>query len=73
MRPAHQHHDLSGRHPTAASSPTASKIFDTSASTGMGYMLVGAAHPTGWWVNVPANSYAGTYTSTITWQLTSAP
>ena len=58
---------------TAASSPTPVKIFDTSANTGMGTILVGYNNPTGWWLNVPANAYAGTYTSTITWQLTSAP
>ena len=58
---------------TAASSPTPVKIFDTSANSGMGTILVGYNNPTGWWLNVPANAYAGTYTSTITWQLTSAP
>ena len=58
---------------TAASSPTPVKIYDTSANTGMGTILVGYNNPTGWWLNVPANAYAGTYTSTITWQLTSAP
>ena len=58
---------------TAASSPTPVKIFDTAANSGMGTILVGASNPTSWWLNVPANTYAGTYTSTITWQLTSAP
>ena len=58
---------------TAASSPAAYKIYDTSANTGMGDITIGYNNPTGWWLNVPANAYAGTYTSTITWQLTSAP
>jgi hypothetical protein len=39
----------------------------------MGTILVGSSNPAGWWLNVPANAYADTYTSTITWQLTSAP
>ena len=58
---------------TAASSPTPVKIFDTSANSGMGTILVGYNNPAGRWLNVPANAYAGTYTPTITWQLTSAP
>ena len=32
-----------------------------------------AVNPASWWINLPANTYAGTYTSTFTWQLTSAP
>jgi len=58
---------------TAASAPATYKIYDTSANTGMGSISIGATHPASWWLNVPANAYAGTYTSTITYQLTSAP
>ena len=58
---------------TASSSPSPYKIFDTSAGTGMGNIQVGSSNPTGWWLSVPANAYAGTYTSTITWALNSAP
>ena len=60
---------------TAATSPTAVKIYDSAANTGMGQITIGATSPAAWWVNVPASTYAGTYTSTFTftYQLTSAP
>ena len=58
---------------TAASSPTTYKIFDTSAATGMGTIQIGSAHIPGLWLNLPASTYAGTYTSTFTWGITSAP
>ena len=34
----------------------------------MGQITIGATSPAAWWVNVPANTYA----STFTYQLTSA-
>jgi hypothetical protein len=61
---------------TAASSPTPFTIYDTAAGTGLGQMAIGgstAANPVGWWVNVPASTQAGTYTSTITMQIISGP
>jgi hypothetical protein len=58
---------------TAASSPTTYKIFDTSATTGMGTIQIGSAHIPGLWLNLPASTYTGTYTSTFTWGITSAP
>ena len=61
---------------TAGSSPTAYTVYDTSASTGEGVMTIGgssAANPIGWWVQVPAAAYAGTYTSTVTLQVVSGP
>ncbi len=61
---------------TAASSPTASDIYDASASTGLGSVTIGgssAANPVGWWLNVPANTLAGTYTSTVTVEIISGP
>ena len=58
---------------TAASSPTAVKIYNAAAGTGLGYVNVGSVNPAAWWLNVPANAYAGAYTSTITWALNSAP
>ena len=58
---------------TAASTPTPVKIFDSAAASGMGQITIGATSPAAWWINVPANTYAGTYTSTFTYQLTSAP
>ena len=61
---------------TAASSPTAYTVYDTAASTGQGVMTIGgssAANPIGWWVQVPAATYAGVYTSTVTLQAISGP
>jgi WxL domain surface cell wall-binding len=61
---------------TAASSPTPVTIYDTSAGTGIGLMSIGgstAAHPVGWWINVPANTPADTYTSTVTMEIISGP
>jgi hypothetical protein len=60
---------------TAASSPTAVKIYDTSGSTGVGSITVGlpGAAAVGWWVFVPANAVPATYTSTITLEVISAP
>lgn len=55
---------------TAASSPAAVKVFDAAASTGLGQMTVSNI---GWWVAVPASSLAGTYTSTITFEVNSGP
>lgn len=61
---------------TAATTPTAVTIYDTAAATGLGNVVVGgstAANPVGWWVNVPSNAYAGSYTSTVTMAVVSAP
>jgi hypothetical protein len=61
---------------TAASSPTLYKVYSTPNNTGEGVWTIGvstAANPIGWWVQVPANSYAGTYTSTVTIELVSGP
>jgi hypothetical protein len=61
---------------TAAATPTAFTIYDTSAGTGSGTIDIGgstAANPVGWWLNMPANTPAGTYTSTITLELISGP
>lgn len=61
---------------TAASSPTAYTIFDDSVSTGIGAIAIGgsaATNPVGWWLNVPATAYAGTYTSTITISVVAGP
>jgi hypothetical protein len=59
---------------TAASSPTAVTVYDTSAATGLGSITVGiGAIPVGWWVTLPAKTLAGTYTSTVTLEIISAP
>jgi len=61
---------------TATSAPPVFTIFDTSAATGEGVMTIGgstATHPIGWWVQVPASAYAGSYTSTVTLEVVSGP
>jgi hypothetical protein len=61
---------------TAASSPTPVTIYDTAASSGLGQVVIGgsaAANPIGWWVNLPSSASAGSYTSTITMSIVSAP
>jgi hypothetical protein len=61
---------------TAASAPPNTKVYDTAAGTGLGAVTLGsstATSPVGWWVNVPANAYAGTYTTTVTMTVSSGP
>jgi hypothetical protein len=41
--------------------------------TGLGSIVIGSTVPVGWWVYVPANTPAGTYTSTITMAIISTP
>ena len=55
--------------PAAGTAPTATKLFNAAANTGMGNQTV---TPT-WRLSVPANATAGTYTSTWTLSLVSAP
>ena len=61
---------------TAASSPTPSVIYDTSANTGLGQVVIGgstASNPVGWWLQIPASVYSGSYTSTVTLEVISGP
>jgi hypothetical protein len=61
---------------TATSSPTPSTTYDTAAGSGIGQIQIGGsatANPVGWWLNIPGNTFAGTYTSTITMQIISGP
>jgi hypothetical protein len=59
---------------TAATSPTPSTIYDTSASSGLGQVVIGGSpDPVGWWLVVPASAWAGAYTSTVTMEVISAP
>jgi hypothetical protein len=55
--------------PAAATAPTATKMFNAPAGTGMGDQTV---TPT-WTLAIPGNAYAGSYTSTWTVSLVSAP
>ncbi len=62
---------------TTASSPTAVSILSTQASTGMGAIVIGggatALGGVGWWMNIPASTLAGSYTSTVTVAVVTAP
>jgi hypothetical protein len=61
---------------TATSSPTSYVIYDANAATGVGSIAIGGsgnAAPVGWWLNVPGNTTPGTYTSTITMAVVTAP
>lgn len=61
---------------TASSTPTPVTVYDDPAGNGMGPATLGgnsAAHPVGWWINIPANARAGSYTSTITATVVSGP
>ena len=61
---------------TAPTLPDAFTIYDASPGTGTGVVALGgpsATHPIGWWIQVPASAYAGSYTSTLTLTLVSGP
>jgi len=55
--------------PAGASAPTATRMFNAAANTGMGNQTVSAK----WELEVPPSTFAGTYTSTWTLSLISAP
>jgi hypothetical protein len=59
---------------TAAAAPVSVNIYSTGVNTGIGSITIGiGANPVGWWVNVPARTLAGTYTSTVTRQIIAGP
>jgi hypothetical protein len=58
---------------TDPASPTAYTIYDNSAGSGLGAILIGYRNPVGWWIDVPANTLAGIYTSRVTLQINSGP
>jgi hypothetical protein len=55
--------------PAGASAPTAVKLFNAAANSGMGKFTVTPTVQ----VAIPANTYAGTYTSTVTVAVVSGP
>ncbi len=55
--------------PAAATAPTAVKLFDAKAQTGLGQFLITLAMQ----LSVPASAYSGTYTSTWTVTIASGP
>jgi hypothetical protein len=61
---------------TAASSPATSVIYDADANSGLGSVTIGGSSsddPVGWWLAVPANAKPGSYTSTISLAVVTAP
>lgn len=61
---------------TAATAPVAVDVFNANTGTGLGSIVIGgstAPHPVGWWLNVPSNALAGTYTSTVTMEIIAGP
>jgi hypothetical protein len=55
--------------PAAGTAPAAVKLFNSAANTGMGIFTITPTIQ----VVVPQNSYAGTYTSTVTLAIVSGP
>jgi len=61
---------------TAATAPVAVDIYNSAAGAGLGSVVIGgstAPHPVGWWLNVPSDALAGTYTSTVTMEIIAGP
>src|ERR1700722_8515596 len=61
---------------TAASSPTPFVVYDADAATGLGSIAIGGSGnpaPVGWWLNVPGNTKPGSYVSTISMAVITAP
>jgi hypothetical protein len=60
---------------TTGAAVTPVNIYDASALTGLGTIIIGSpgAAPVGWWLNVLSNTIQGTYTSTVSLELISAP
>lgn len=61
---------------TAATSPQPFSVYTAQASSGLGVTTLGgssSADPVGWWLKVPANAMAGSYTSTVTVSIVSGP
>ena len=55
--------------PAAATAPTATKLWNAAANTGLGNQTVTSTFD----LAIPANTYAGSYSSTWTYSLVSAP
>jgi hypothetical protein len=61
-----------------AASTAPEVIYDAAVATGLGTIVIGnngatGTNPVGWWLNVPSNTIAGIYTSTVSVQLNSGP
>jgi len=60
---------------TTGTAVTPVNIYDASALTGLGTIVIGSpgADPVGWWLNVLSNTIQGTYTSTVSLELVAGP
>ena len=60
---------------TTGAAVTPVNIYDASALTGLGTIIIGSpgAAPVGWWLSVLSNTIQGTYTSTVSLELISGP
>jgi hypothetical protein len=61
---------------TATSAPPTSVIYDANAATGIGSIAIGGSGnpaPVGWWLNVPGNTKPGSYVSSISMAVITAP
>jgi hypothetical protein len=58
---------------TAVTGPTPSTIYTAAAGSGIGSVIVGSTAPIGWWITLPGNVLAGSYTSTIDFNIASGP
>lgn len=58
---------------TTATSPTPATIYTAAAASGFGSIQLGSAHPIGWWISLPSNVLAGSYTSTVSLNIGSGP
>ena len=59
---------------TAPTTPMTFAIYDTAATTGLGEIVIGGSpNPVGWWLQVPASVYSGSYVSTVTLEVVSGP
>jgi WxL domain surface cell wall-binding len=56
-----------------ATTPTPVTLYTAAATSGLGSVLIGSADHIGWWLSLPGNVAAGTYTSTIDMNVATGP
>ena len=59
--------------PTAGSTPAPVTLYTADVGSGLGSVLIGSADKIGWWLSLPGNVAAGTYTSTIHLNVATGP
>jgi len=59
--------------PTAAATPAPVTLYTAAVGSGLGSVLIGSADHIGWWLSLPGNVAAGTYTSTIDLNVATGP